>query len=55
MMLYTEKQLETAWATYFKVCNKNYNTPLTLEEFRPIYEQICAQCMGVEVEDEEWH
>ena len=23
MIWYTEKQLETAWKTYFKVCNNN--------------------------------
>ena len=42
MIWYTEKQLETAWKTYFKVCNENMITPLTIDDFRPIYEQICA-------------
>ena len=46
MIWYTEKQLETAWKIYFKVCNSNMITPLTIDEFRPIYEHICAQAMG---------
>tara|TARA_Y100000289_G_scaffold31525_1_gene31265 strand:- start:262 stop:420 length:159 start_codon:yes stop_codon:yes gene_type:complete len=50
MIWYTEKQLETAWKTYFKVCNEHMITPLTIDDFRPIYEQICAQAMGVEDE-----
>ena len=53
MIWYTEKQLETAWKTYFNVCNNNMITPLTIDEFRPIYEHICAQAMGHDTE-EEW-
>ena len=53
MIWYTEKQLDTAWKSYFKVCNSNMITPLTIDEFRPVYEHICAQAMGQDTE-EEW-
>jgi len=45
MVLYTEEQLETAWKSYFKTCNKHDIPPLTLEQFRPVYENICEAAL----------
>ena len=27
-------------------CNENKITPLTIDDFRPIYEHICSQALG---------
>ena len=45
MVLYTEKQLETAWKNYFKTCSKYDIKPLNLEQFRPVYENICEAAL----------